>query len=288
MQTKDIINISAQSPYYLDDFKHLNPRPKELHALGNIDLLHNPNILAVVGSRRMTRFGKVVTTDIARITSAHNIVIVSGLAFGVDYTAQHAALERGGQVIAVLPGGLDTIYPREHTAFAQKILDGNGLLMSEYAVGVKAYKHHFIARNRLIAAIAHRVVVPQAAYKSGSLHTVRFAQDLSKDILAVPGDIYNEYQKGSNALLRDGAHVITSPEDILNFYSITQQTSLQLVVNDRHGQIIAAHLHRQPLSTNQLINETGLSAQTITTALTMLEINSVIESIDGGLWKLRK
>lgn len=254
---------------------------KALYYLGDsfLELLDKPCV-AIVGSRRVSPYGSFVTTQLATELARAGVVIISGLALGVDSIAHQAALKAGGKTIAVLPCGLDTIYPASHRNLAKHILQSGGALVSEYDIGGSTpKKYQFIARNRIIAALSHVVLLTEAAVKSGSLHTAHFALELGIDVVAVPGNITSPTSAGTNGLLKIGAQPITDATDILELLGIREvaQSSRYQPANDTE-RIILECLDDNPATTAELLIHSRLTPPEINRALTMLEINGVIAS----------
>lgn len=181
--------------------------PKRLFVMGTPlgELLALPCV-AIVGSRKVSSYGREVTTKLAYDLASRGVVIISGLALGVDGLAHKAALEAGGKTIAVLPSPLEKIYPSSHAQLAKQILDSGGTLVSEYALGTPFNLSTFIARNRLVSGLSNAVLITEAAEQSGSLHTARFALEQGRDVLAVPGSIFSETSRGTNNLLKVGGY----------------------------------------------------------------------------------
>ncbi|MBX3086471.1 MAG: DNA-processing protein DprA [Anaerolineae bacterium] len=175
--------------------------------------------IAVVGTRRATTYGKATSHAIVSALANQGITIVSGLAYGIDAVAHQAALEAGGRTIAVLPCGLDTIYPPEHKALAQRICE-QGALVSENPLGEDAERIHFVPRNRIISGLCAGVVVVEAGEKSGSLITADLALDQGRDVFAVPGNIQSQASQGTNRLIQNGAKVVLSAADVLDELNI--------------------------------------------------------------------
>src|SRR5581483_2585101 len=189
-----------------DRIKNISHPPKQLYCLGK-PLTKTINIptVAVIGSRKATLYGRQITHDLVVQLSKQGIAIVSGLAFGIDSYAHCAALESGGYTIAVLPSPLEKIYPASHSQIAEQILLNGGTLVSEYRAGTDVRNGNFIARNRLISALADVLVIPEAAKNSGSLHTARFGLEQGKTVMAVPGSINSPMSEGTNNLIKSGA-----------------------------------------------------------------------------------
>jgi DNA processing protein len=194
-----------------DTLLQLTDPPLLLYARGRLDLLHRP-IVAIVGSRRCTAYGQAVATEIAKGLGRAGVVVVSGLARGIDAAAHSAALSTG--TIAVMGCGVDVAYPPENSALQERIAR-EGLLLTEFDPGEPPIGYHFPRRNRLIAALAAGVVVVEASSKSGSLTTADHALDLGREVFAVPGPVDRETSAGTHALLRDGARLVTCAADVL-------------------------------------------------------------------------
>lgn len=194
----------------------------KLYVMGAAKLL-NQKMLAVVGSRAVTPYGREVTTRLVAEAVWAGIPIVSGLALGVDSVAHRAVLEAGGTTIAVLPGGINKIYPAAHQKLAKEIIEKGGAVVSEYPGEMTPHKYHFIARNRIIAGLAHATLITEAAEKSGSLHTAQFALDQGKEVLAVPGSIFSPNSVGTHNLITQGAQLIQNAEQILNLFALPQK-----------------------------------------------------------------
>lgn len=197
---KEIIN--PPSVLYIETFQ------KDLQKLFQIPAV------AVVGSRKITSYGRAVTRKLTKQLVEKGFLIVSGLAKGVDLCAHQTTIENGGFTIAVLGSGLDQIYPPQHVAIAQTITK-HGALISEFPPGTKAQASHFPQRNRIIAGLTFGVLVTQAAEKSGSLITASFAADFGREVFAVAGPINSYYSKGTNQLIQKGAKLVTDINDIL-------------------------------------------------------------------------
>ena len=186
-------------------------------------------IVAIVGSRHPTTYGAAVTKDIATLLASRGIVVASGLAIGVDGIAHDAALDAQGSTIAVLGSGLDptVLYPSMHRSLSDRIVKSGGALFSEYAPYAKAAQWTFPERNRIIAGMAHAVIVTEAQEKSGARITAKFALEYGREVFAVPGPITSELSLGTNQLIRNGAIPITRPEDILSVLGIADTPTLQ-------------------------------------------------------------
>lgn len=266
-----------------------NP-PEHLSYLGSdLSLYNDKKILAVVGTRKPTPYGIRTTKEIVSKLAREGIVIVSGLALGVDCLAHQACLDGNGQTIAVLPSGLDNIYPATNRIIAQDIINSGGTLLSEYTKDHKPKKVEFLERNRIIAALSDAVLITEAAGNSGSLNTANHALQMGIPILAVPGNIDNPMSQGSNFLLKGNASVVTDADDVLKMLGIdskNSQQSLNLVGQNEQETLVLQKLSKGFTSSEQLQSETKLSNTELQSTLTMLEIESRIYQDQLGNWHI--
>lgn len=274
-------SISAQSlPATLRELAQV---PSVLYTAGKEELLHSKPIVGIVGARKYTPYGKQVTAHIADSLAEAGLPIVSGLALGVDSIAHRACVERGSPTIAVLPSGLNTIYPSSHSSLARQIIDKGGLLVSEYEAGERPLKHRFIERNRIIAALADVLIVTEAAERSGSLHTARFALELGKTVMAVPGPITSPYSSGTNRLIQSGAYAVLSPEDVLGVLGLSGPAKASYLPENEVEARILSLLSNKPSPVNDLISNSGLETPVLQTHLTILELKGAVE-VSAGVW----
>lgn len=285
-----IKKVSPNKNKRLQNLSLLAQPVKELHYLGDnfLSLLEKP-LVAIVGSRKVSPYGRLVTQKLAGELASNGVVIVSGLALGVDSIAHDAAIKANGPTIAVLPSGLGKIYPASHTNLARQIVQKGGVLVSEYpATGEGPQKYQFIARNRIIAAISQAVIITEAASKSGSLHTAEFALEQGIDVMAVPGNITSPTSEGANNLIKVGATPVTSSQDVLEALHITHtpahtHTKEPTFTNPVQADIYTLLLE-QSLNEDSLVSTARWSSAEINQALGMLEINGYICRA-GSLWQ---
>lgn len=205
--------IDRSDPRYPESLRQIGWPPEKLYYEGNIDLLKGKNI-AVVGTRRMSEYGRMVTEQFVRGLMKEGWTIVSGLARGVDRVAHETALNCKGSTLAVLAHGLDMTYPPEHVELRKRIVASGGLIVSEQAEGVKLTKQNLAVRNRIVVGISQCVLVTESPKSSGTKITVRFAADSGKDVYIVPGPINDPTYEGSVELIRDGCIPVARVEDI--------------------------------------------------------------------------
>lgn len=214
MEKEKIDIITIMDKEYPQKLKQISDFPMYLYTKGNIKLLNKKSI-AMVGSRNCTNYGKNVAKDIGRKLVENNIVVVSGLAKGIDTYSHLGALFGNESTIAVLGNSIDSIYPQENKWLAKEILNKNGLIISEYVMGAELKKINFPARNRIISGLSDGVLVIEAKEKSGALLTVDFALEQGKEVFAIPGNIYSNFSKGTNGIIKEGAKLISNVDDIL-------------------------------------------------------------------------
>ena len=240
--------------------------------------------LAVVGSRRITPYGRDITSKLVSEFARAGIVIVSGLAYGVDIAAHRAALAAGGTTVAVLPGGLDMIYPAAHADVARQVIE-KGSLITEYPPGTESYKSNFIARNRIISGLAEAVLITEAALKSGSLHTARFALEQGKTVMAVPGNITSPFSEGCNNLIKSGAIPVTSADDVFFALKISRSEGKPQTISGTPSEQLVFGLIREGLNgQEELAAAAQLEGSRLASVLTMLEIAGHIRPAGGGNW----
>ena len=207
--------IPITSPDYPDPLRQIIGAPCLLYVRGNVENLHLPQI-AVVGSRRMTRGGADNAWAWSRYLAAGGFVITSGLAHGIDGAAHRGALEGNGKTIAVMATGIDAIYPRAHLALAEQILDQGGTLITEFEPSTQPLAANFPSRNRIISGLSLGVLVVEAALRSGSLITARYAAEQDREVFAIPGSIHNPQSRGCHHLIKQGAHLVERVEEIVD------------------------------------------------------------------------
>ncbi len=207
--------IPMTCPDYPALLKQTVGAPPLLYIRGNDENLHLPQI-AIVGSRRMTRGGKTNAQDWSKFLAAGGFVITSGLAQGVDGIAHAGALAAKGKTIAVMGTGIDIIYPRAHRRLAEEIIEQGGTLVTAFDPGTPPLPTHFPSRNRIISGLSLGVLVVEAAPKSGSLITARYALEQNREVFAIPGSIHNPQSRGCHQLIKQGAHLVERAKDIID------------------------------------------------------------------------
>ena len=254
---------------------HDPPARLYLRGTGDRDLL-SQTAVAIVGARACSPYGSQVARMLGRELAAAGIVVVSGLARGVDGEAHRGALEAGGRTVAVLGCGIDRDYPAAHASLAREIAEGS-LLVSEYEAGVEPAPWRFPARNRIVAGLCAATVIVEARERSGALITADFALEEGREVFAVPGEITSALSAGTNALLRLGATPLTSAADVLESLGIEPPSAVRPAISE----VAASLLERLPASVDELVRASGRSVGEVAAAIAELEIAGLAAEGDG-------
>ena len=266
--------ITFNNPNYPYILKEISTPPLCLYCKGDVGLL-NSECFAVVGTRKPTDYGIVVTKQYCKEISKH-MTIVSGLATGIDLVAHKTALEEHGRTIAVLAGGFNHIYPQTNYNLAKTIEETN-LLVSEYPPNTKPLSYYFPIRNRIIAGLSRGVLVPEMGEKSGSMHTINYALEFNRDIFVVPGKINSPMSKGSNVLIKNLQGCVTlNPIDILETYKLNKQEVKQTKQIDINAQMILNFIESEKRTFQEILDHTKLPANKLNTMLILLELEGML------------
>ena len=260
--------------------------PLVLYVAGNIDCLAAPQI-AIVGSRNATLQGRKNAHAFARALAQTGLTVTSGLAQGIDAAAHEGALDAEGQTVAVIGTGANLIYPPRHAALAERIKK-SGAVVSEFALGTPPRRQHFPRRNRLISGLGLGVLVVEAALQSGSLITARLAGEQGREVFAIPGSIHAPLSKGCHVLLKQGAKLVESAQDILEEFAgfrshkaPANHATQSLPVRGQVGKLLR-HIGHDPIDVDTLVEASGLTAESISPMLLQLELDGLIEPSAGG------
>jgi DNA processing protein len=257
-------------------------RPPVLFVRGKLTAADQWSV-AVVGTRRVSVYGRQAAEEISRGLAASRVTVVSGLARGVDAIAHRAAIEAGGRTIAVLACGLDMVYPPEHKRLAEQIIE-QGAIISDYAIGTQPRSEFFPRRNRILSGISLGVLVVEGDLKSGALITARQALEQNREVFAVPGSIYSPNSRGTNKLIQDGEAKLTlEVQDILaelNLSMAAQQIEMtELIPPDETESVLLDVLSGDPQHVDDVRRECGLPIATVMSALAMLELKGLVRQV---------
>jgi len=283
-----IKKVSIVDKNYPPLLKEVKGGPTELYYLGRLP--QDEPTIAIVGTRKATNDGLAVAKTISYDLAKAGIAIVSGLALGIDATSHEGALAAGGRTFAVLGNGLDIIYPHSHYHLAQKILNQNGGILSEYEPSRPPLPHQFLERNRIVSGLSLAVVVIEAPIDSGALVTAKHALDQGREVFVVPGRAGHQNYDGSHMLLRNGARLVTSAKDVLEDlagtlepYNLAPKNETKKSAQDEASLLILKTLENAavPLHIDKLVEITKLDPKVVSQKLTFLTLDGFIEESNG-------
>lgn len=281
----DIMLIGKESENYPFLLREIGSAPQQLFVRGNHQLLSATLLIAVVGTRKISDYGRQVIRTLVPPLVRSGAVIVSGLAYGVDSVAHEIALDHGGKCIAVLAGGVDIIYPREHHGLAKKILNSGGAIISEHEPGTASLKQYFPARNRIISGLCRATIIIEAQEESGSLITAKFALEQNREVYAVPGSIFEENQRGTNRLIAEGAYPLLSAEALMSQLNLTatpEQQIIPLLNFDSEEEKTLYEFLREPQSLDELHQKSELPTTTLNQLISLMELKGMVMNISGS------
>jgi DNA processing protein len=268
---------------YPPRLKEIDQPPPVLYLRGTLKS-EDTWAVAVVGTRRVSAYGRQVAEEIGSFLAANGVTVVSGLARGIDAIAHQAALKSGGRTIAVLGCGIDRIYPPEHTQLASMIM-ANGAILTDYPMGTPPDASNFPPRNRIISGLSMATVVVEAGEKSGALITAQFAIDQGREVFAVPGNILALQSKGTNTLISQGAHPLLSVRDLLDVLNLTrvteQRESRRILPGNETETKLMSVLSQEPLHMDEIQIQTGLPIERVSATLVMMELKGLVRQVGG-------
>jgi len=261
--------------------------PAILYYKGKFSAEQDEFSLAVVGTRKVSNYGQQITPEIVRGLTNAGLVIVSGLALGIDALAHEACLEAKGRTIAVLGSGIDqqSIYPSYNRYLADKIIKSGGLLLSEYPIGMQPLRHNFPQRNRIVSGLSLGVLVIEAPEDSGALLTARHSLEQNREVFAIPGSVYNKNSLGTNNLIKMGAKLITNTEDVLEALDLNLVKEFvetkKIVPDSKQEAEILKHLSHDAVHVDELVRLTSLETNVINSTLTLMEMKGRVRNLGG-------
>jgi DNA processing protein len=284
LEKEEIKTVKITDKNYPELLSQIYDPPPLLYWKGeDIARLNKEPALAVVGSRKYSAYGKQVADSLIPDMAKNGITIVSGMALGIDSLAHYNTLEAEGKTVAVLGAGLDqpNIYPPQNRGLMKKIIEKGGTVTSEFPPGTRPTKYTFPQRNRIVSGLSLGVLVIEAAEKSGALITAEFASDEGREVLAVPGNIYSPVSKGANKLIKNGAHMVTEANDVLEMFNISPGSNLKTdkkigPLSESEKEIVNL-LSFEPAPLNDIIKNSRLDTQTVNSTLSILELKGIIK-----------
>lgn len=279
---QDYIKIEIEDKKYPAKLRNIKNPPKQLYIQGNYDLLENISV-AIVGSRECTSYGFKEAYEFAKELSKKGICIISGLAEGIDTASHLGGMHQIGKTVAVLGTGLNKIFPAENEILAKSIIKNDGLIITEYEENKERKPENFPKRNRIMSGISDGILVIEARNKSGSTITARLAKEQNKKVFCLPSNIDSKNSSGTNELIKEGAILVTSPEDILKHISLETEnkTDDEYEINDEYKTVYNA-LSDTPMHINEICKKAKISMSETSQILTMLEIEGAIKSLPNS------
>ncbi|MDN5346668.1 MAG: processing protein [Clostridia bacterium] len=295
LERKGIEVITLEAEEYPLNLKRIYDPPPVLYIKGRRDVWQAELRIAIVGTRRATPYGLKIAARLAQDLAAEGVVVVSGLARGIDTAAHEGALKGGGLTVAVLGCGLDTVYPRENKKLYSEI-PAQGLLLTEFPLGTPPVAKNFPARNRIISGLAEGTVVVEAGEKSGALITADLALEQGRDVFAVPGPVTSKYSRGSHNLIKQGAKLVETAADILEEYGCQYRLFPKLLSEDAASnrfkltpeeERVLKFIDLQPVHIDALLEAAGMDAALVNRTLIQLEIQGIIKRLPGNYYLRR-
>lgn len=283
IEAQGIKILTWEDEMYPQRLKEIDQPPPVLYIRGSY-LPDDLFAVAIVGTRRVTAYGRQITEELAVYLASNGITVVSGLARGVDAIAHQTALKAGGRTIGVLGSGVDKIYPPEHRGLAEKMTE-SGAIVSDYAPGTPPDASNFPPRNRIISGLSLAVVVIEAGETSGALITAEFAAEQGREVFAVPGSILAPQSKGTNKLIQNGALPLLSVNDLMQALNLTRmgehKAARKVIPSDETEARLMAVLSEEPLHVDAIRNQTELPIEKVSATLALMELKGMVRQVGG-------
>lgn len=287
--------VSIDQKEYPDMLKNTEYPPVVLYCRGNFVNLNEKPCVSVVGSRKMSVYGKNVAYSISKQLAQRGVVVVSGMAYGIDTMAHIGALDGNGITVAVLGCGVDIAYPKTNKVLMERILK-TGMVISELPVGFAPMAYNFPERNKIVAALSVGTLVVEADIKSGSLITANLAKEYNRDVYAIPGNIDSPFAKGTNYLIKEGAGLVTSADDIIKNYpeynNLLSSKKQTIINNEEKGSPIENKimncLKSEPVSIDFICEKSGIDIATLNANLLIMEIKGKIAKHPGNRYSINE
>ena len=286
------MKIKIEDEIYPNQLRKIPKPPKQLYLEGNIELLNKPGI-AIIGSRSCTKYGKKITEQISKELAETGLVIISGMAKGIDSFAHLGCISGNGSTIAVLPSGINHIYPKENKNLYKKIIENGGLIVTEYDKQQQADSNKFLERNRIVSGLSIGILVVEGGYRSGTSVTARLAKNQGKDIFCIPSSLENSKGITPNELIKQGAFLVTEAQDIINKYpnlklerrEIESEEIDNIDIKDEYKLIYNILDKEKTIHINEISKKCKSSIDEINYKLMLLELEDKIISLPGNNYK---
>ena len=278
--------IEFASRAYPERLRNIKNPPSRLYVEGNIEILNEIGI-AVIGSRTNTQYGEKMCKKFVKNLVEYNFNIISGLAMGIDGIAHKTCLKKGGKTIAVLPSGLNNIYPSQHRELAREIIDNGGTIISEYENNIKADSKKFLERNRIVAGLGIGTLVVEGGARSGTSVTAKYTIDAEKPVFCIPSSLENIKGKATNELIQKGSKLVTNVEDIINNYPDLKFHKREVEARDILIDIpidlrtVYKTINDIPQDVNEIANKTAISISDVNYKIMLLQLDDKIKELPG-------
>ena len=283
IQAQNIQVLTWEDEEYPRRLKEIEQPPPVLYLRGDLKL-EDDWAVAIVGTRRITAYGRQVAEEVSATLARNGVTVVSGLARGVDAVAHQAAVHAGGRTLAVLGSGVDRIYPPENQRLAEQIIS-HGAVISDYPIGTPPEGQNFPPRNRIISGLSLAVIVIEANLDSGAMITATFAAEQGRELFAVPGSILAPQSRGANRLIRDGARLLLDPQEVLEILDLKQATAQQSARQVLPGDPVEAQLYQvlgpEPQHVDDIRSQTGMSIEKVSSTLALMELKGMVRQVGG-------
>jgi len=288
LKSAQIKALHIDDPDYPELLREIHTPPLILYVKGSAVWKTHKNCIAIVGTRIPTSYGEAATKELVKQITKENSIVISGLATGIDTLAHRSSLENKGITIAVIGSGLDIIYPEQNSKLFHEIIRNDGAIVSEFPLGSPPIKWHFPARNRIISALAQKVVVIEGSKKSGSLITAKIALEQNKEVFALPGSIYSAMSDGPHFLINQGAKILTSANDLFekdilkkNTIPLQEEFISNLSKEEKLIYNIVSNTRATAAIVENILDDSGLAYDKIKKTLTDLELKGVVSRLPG-------
>lgn len=286
-----MIKIIIENNKYPEQLRKIDNPPKQLYLKGNTKLLDTPGI-AIIGSRECTKYGEKMAKKFAKELSLYGLTVISGLAKGIDSFAHRGCIEVTGNTIAVLPSGLNNIYPKENKKLFDDILENNGLILTEYEENEAANSRTFLERNRIVSGLAIGTLVVEGGHRSGTSVTAKLTKKQEKNIFCIPSSLENNKGITPNKLIKEGAFIVTEVEDITSKYpelklkkNREKKLKKEVLVNEEFKGIYNCLDNEKTIHINEIAKKLNLSVGEVSYKLMMMELENLVISLPGNNYK---
>lgn len=286
-----MIKIKIEDNKYPEQLRKIEKPPKQLYLEGNAKLLDTPGI-AIIGSRECTKYGEKMAKKFSKELSLYGLTIISGMAKGIDSFAHIGCIEGTGKTIAVLPSGLNNIYPKENKELFNEIIENNGLIITEYEENEKADSRKFLERNRIVSGLAIGTLVVEGGHRSGTSVTARITKKQEKNIFCIPSSLENKKGITPNKLIKEGAFLVAEVEDITSKYTDLKlekkrekKLKKEVLVNEEFKGIYNCLDDEKTIHINEIAKKLNLSVGEVSYKLMMMELENLVISLPGNNYK---